>query len=192
MTSKNRIDTYIRELSRALSGLSENDRREIVDEIRAHLEHRSSEGNLDDAIKALGNPRDCARGFLEELKLQAAFADSGPVRTFGALLALASRRATASVGLFISGLFILFAIAFAFISVAEIVSPDSVGLWVDPAGDTFALGVVDVEEDSEAREVLGAWMIPFAAGMSVISLLIGQWLGRLFIGLMLKRPQTAI
>jgi hypothetical protein len=35
-------------------------------------------------------------------------------------------------------------------------------------------------------------MIPFAAGMSVISLLIGQWLGRLFIGLMLKRPQTAI
>lgn len=192
MTQNNRIDAYIRDLTRALSSLSENDRREIVDEIRAHLDHRDGESKLDDAIKALGSPHQCARGFLEELQLQAAFNDVGPARTFGALIALASRRATATVGLFVSGVFYLFAVGFAFICVAEIVSPNSVGLWIDPAGDTYALGVVDVEEGSGAREVLGAWMIPFAAAISMLSLLIAQWLGRLFIGLMLKRPHAAI
>jgi uncharacterized membrane protein len=189
MTPDKRIDDYATRLSRALSGLGEEDRRGIVDEIRAHLEHRAAESRLDEAMRALGTPPHCARGFLDEMKLQAAFADAGPVKTFGALLALASWRATAAAGLFVSGIFFLLAVAFAIIAVTKMVSPESVGFWIDPAQNIFVIGVVDIEPESNVREIMGLWLIPFAAAMSVISLLIGQWLGRLFIKLMMKRPR---
>jgi hypothetical protein len=192
MSPDKRIDDYVARLSRALTGLSDDDRREILNEIRAHLEHRAGEERLDEALNALGAPQDCARGFLDEIKLQAAFADAGPVKTLGALLALASWRATAAAGLFVSGVFFLFAVAFAIICVTKIVSPDSVGLWIDPARDIFVLGVVDMDEGAPVKEVLGAWMIPFAAGLAIVSLLLGQWLGRLFIRLMMKRPASRI
>ncbi len=188
MSSQKHIDEYIQKLSRALSGLGDDDRREILNEIRAHLEHRAGENRLDEALKALGSPQDCARGFHEEIRLQSAFADAGPVKTFGALLALASRRITATAGLFVSGIFFLFAIAFAIICVTKIVSPESVGLWIDPAQDIFVLGVVDVAPGSAVKEMLGAWMFPFAAALAILSLLIGQRLGRLFVRLMLRRP----
>lgn len=122
------------------------------------------------------------------MKLQAAFADAGPVKTVGALLALASWRATAAVGLFVSGVFYLLAIAFAIVCLTEMVSPESVGFWVGK--DVLAIGIVDVEPGSSVKEILGLWMIPFAAAMAVITLLIGQRLGRLFIRLMLKRPRS--
>jgi hypothetical protein len=189
MPIEKRIEDYLAKLSRALAGIGEEDRRAIIEEIRSHLEHRAGENRLDEALKALGSPQECARGFREEMKLQAAFADAGPVKTIGALLALASWRATATVGLFVSGVFFLFAVAFAIITVTEIVSPESVGLWIDPANDVFVLGSVDIEPDSTAKEVLGRWMIPFGAACAVVSLLAGQWLGRLFIRLMLKRPR---
>ncbi|MEX0644688.1 MAG: DUF1700 domain-containing protein [Parvularculaceae bacterium] len=190
MSSEKRIDDYVHKLSRALSGLGEEDRREILNEIRAHLEHRAGENRLDEALKGLGAPQECARGFLDEIKLQAAFADAGPVKTLGALLALASWRATAAAGLFVSGIFFLFAVAFAIIAVTEIVSPEAVGLWIDPAQDTYVLGVVDLEPGSAMKDVLGRWMIPVASALAVFSVLVGQWLGRLFIRLMMKKPRS--
>ena len=92
MTATQQIDGYMRALARALGGLEAKDRGDILAEIRAHLEHRAEENRLGEALKALGAPEACARGFLDELKLQAAFADAGPAKTLGALLALASRR----------------------------------------------------------------------------------------------------
>lgn len=192
MTSNGRIDEYIREFSRALSGLPESDRREIVDEIRAHLEHRATENKLEEAVKALGSPRECARQFLEELKLQAAFTEAGPARTFSALLALASRRATATLGLFVSGVFYLFAIGFAVTCISEIVSPESAGLWIDRENGVFMLGVFDATDKAEAKEILGLWLIPIAAAMSVLSFLVAHWLGLFFIRLMAEKPRSLI
>lgn len=114
MTQDSRIDTYLAELARALRGMSETDRRDITEEIRAHLEHRAGEGRLDEALKALGAPQACARGFIEELKLQQAFTDRGPATTFATLFALASQRLTAAVGLLLSGVFFLLAFGFGF------------------------------------------------------------------------------
>lgn len=192
MTRNNRIDAYIRDLSRSLSSLPETDRREIADEIRAHLDHRAGEGKLDEAIGALGTPHRCARGFLEELQLQAAFNDVGSARTFGALVALASRRVTATAGLFVTGVFYLIAIGFAIVCVAKIVAPESAGMWVDHERDIFMLGVFESDDHADLKEVMGLWLIPFAAAVSVLSLLIAQWLGRFFIGLMLRRSHGAI
>lgn len=186
MNATERIDGYMKSLARALRGLDEEDREDIVREIRAHLEFRAGENRLDEALRALGTPEGCARGFMDELKLQTAFADAGPAKTFGALMALASRRATASVGLFVSGVFFLLAFGFAWTGVMEIVTPEKAGFWIDRAADIYAFGVID-DPSGSTREILGRWLLPVAAGLSVLSFVIGQSLGRFFVRLMMKR-----
>jgi hypothetical protein len=188
MTNDRRIDGYVKALSRGLSGMAGRDREDILAEIRAHLEHRAGEDRLDEAMASLGAPEACARGFLDELKLQAAFADAGPAKTLGALLALASRRATAAAGLFVSGVFFLLAFGFAAVGVMEVVSPDKTGLWVDAASDTYVFGSL-LEAPPTARELLGPWLIAVAAFFAVAALVVGQSLARVFVRLMMKRPR---
>lgn len=189
MTEESRIDAYLAELSRALRGMSETDRSDILQEIRAHLEHRAGEGRLDEALKSLGSAQACARGFIDELKLQQAFTDRGPAQTFGALFALASQRFTAAIGLLVSGVFFLFAAGFAFTAFYELVNPEAAGLWSNPDTGTFFLGVIDTTDLGGATDLLGGWLFPLAVVLSLVSLVIGQWLGRLFIRLMMRRPR---
>lgn len=189
MTNEKRIETYLRELGRALRPLAEPDRADILNEIRAHLEHRTEENRLDEAIRALGSPPQCARGFLDELKIQDAFADGGPAKSAGALFSLATRRVTAAAGFLVSGVFYLFAIAFAIITIVKVVAPDSVGLWVDPSRDIFVLGIVDIGENPP-KEILGPWMIPVAATLSGFSFFIAQWFASIFIRLMARRKSS--
>lgn len=189
MTEANRINAYIAALSRALRGFSEHDRQDILQEIRAHLEHRDAEGRLEESLKSLGSPQQCARGFSEELKLQQAFTDRGPARTFAALFALASQRLTAAIGLLISGVFFLCAAGFAFTAFYELVTPDLAGLWSNPQTGTFFFGVIDSGGLPDTRDLLGRWLFPVAALLSLVSLVASQWLGRLFIRLMMRRPR---
>ena len=152
MTDETKIEDYARALSRALRPLPDRDRDDIVAEIRAHLDHRASEGKLAEALNALGRPDHCARSFIEELKIQTAFADGGATKTFGALLALASQRVTAAFGLFFSGIFFVLAAGFVFIAFYEIVSPEAVGLWSDPVNGSFFFGTMDQPASPSAHE----------------------------------------
>lgn len=193
MSDATKIEEYLRGLSRALRALPDRDRDDIIAEIRAHLDHRSDEGKLTEAIKALGSPDDCARSFIEEMKVQSAFADGGPAKTFGALLALASQRVTAALGLFFSGIFFILAAAFVFIAFYEMVAPETVGLWSDPATGSFFFGTMDDPASPTARELLGRWLIPVSAVLAVLSFIVGQWLSHLFIRLMMRRkPLLAV
>jgi len=193
MADDKKIADYVRALTRALSALPERDRADIVGEIRSHLDYRAAEGKLADAIKALGSPERCARGFIEEMRIQSAFADGGPAKTFGALLALASARITAAVGLFFSGILYLMAIAFVFVGFSEMVAPESVGLWSDPVSGSFFFGTMDLPAPPTAKELLGRWMIPVAGALAVLAFVAAQWLTRLFLRLMMaKRPAQPI
>ena len=189
MSHAEKIECYLRDLSRALSSLSDFDRTEILQEIRAHLEQRDSEDRLDEALAALGAPKVCAQNFYEEIKLQDAFTDGGPTKTIGALAALASRRVTAALGLLFAGVFFLIAAGLSITAISEIVVPELAGLWVNVDAGIFFFGVVDRATTVEATEILGAWVIPVAASLAVLALVCGQWLGRFFIRLMM-RDQT--
>jgi len=201
MSDAIKIENYLRGLSKALRTFPDRDRDDIVAEIRAHLEHRSGEGKLAEAMKSLGAPDECARSFIEEMKIQSAFADGGAVKTFGALLTLASRRATATAGLFVSLIFFLLAAGFAFTALAEIVVPDKAGFWVGPDSGSIMIGAIDAPPTPGAplppgapeppREILGRWLFPVAAGMSVLFFVIGQTLSRLFIRLMMRRKSPS-
>jgi len=197
MATEKKIGDYIKALGRALRSLPEGDREEIIAEIRVHLDHRAREGRLEEAIKALGSPENCARGFLEEIKIQDAFADGGPAKTVGALFALASRRATATAGLFVSLVFFLLAAGFVITAGVEVVAPDKAGLWVNQEAGVFVLGTYDQPPAPPAapgapappptHELLGRWLLPVAAAGAVFSFVIGQWLARFFVRLMAKR-----
>ena len=186
MTSTGKIEPYMRELSHALSSLKESDRDDILLEIRSHLEHREEENRLDEALASLGSAKECARGFYEEIRLQDAFTDGGPTKTIGALLALASRRMTAASGLLAAGIFYLMAAGFALTAVAEVVTPELAGLWVNGDKGVFFFGIIDSNTTENATELLGAWLIPVAAGLAVLTFICGQWLGRFFIRLMMR------
>lgn len=188
MTTKDHIDAYVKGLERALRSLGEKDRADITAEIRAHLEHRAGESRLDEALMALGSPETCARGFVEELKLEAAYIDAGPAKTLGALLALATRRVSAAAGLFVSGFFFLLAIGFAATGVMEMTAPGVTGLWSNPAEGIFVFGSV-INPPSGTSELLGGWFIPVATALALLSAVIGQGLGRFFIRLMMKRER---
>ncbi len=192
MTSDEKIGAYVKNLSRALSALSESDRREILMEIKSHLEHRKDENRLDEALEALGSAKDCARGFYEEIRLQEAFTDGGPTKTIGALLTLASRRITAAFGLLAAGVFYIMAAGFAVTGIAEIVTPELAGLWVNAEKGAFFFGIVEPDTTESATELLGAWLIPVAAGLAVFTFICGQWLGRFFIGLMMRKESGAL
>lgn len=196
MADDRTIETYLKGLTRALRALPASDRDEIVAEIRAHLDHRAREGRLAEAIKALRSPEVCARGFLEEIKIQDAFADGGPAKTIGALVALASRRATAAAGLFVSVVFFLVAAGFFITAGVEVVAPEKAGLWIGEEQGVFILGAYDAPAPpapgappppAPPREVLGRWLLPVAAGLGVLSFVIGQWLARFFVRLMATR-----
>lgn len=210
MTDENkngdRIKSYVDRLARALRSLPEADRADIVAEIRSHLDHRARENRLDETLRSLGSPDQCARGFLDEIKIQDAFADGGPAKTVGALVALASRRVTAAAGLFVSVVFFLIAAGFVITAGVEVVAPEKAGLWIGEEQGVFILGTYDAPAPPDAppapgappplpppREVLGRWLLPVAAALAVLAFVIGQWLARFFVRLMAQRKsRTAV
>jgi hypothetical protein len=198
-TGGEKVADYVKKLARALRSVPESDRADIVDEIRTHLLHRAREGRLEEAIRSLGPPETCARSFLDEMKIQDAFADGGPAKTVGALLALASRRATATAGLFVSLVFFLLAAGFVVTAGVEVVAPDKAGLWVNKEAGVFILGTYEAPPTPPGapappptRELLGRWLLPVAAGASVLCFVIGQWLARFFVRLMARRKARVV
>jgi len=192
MTDRDQIDRYIKALSKALRGIPTAEVEDIIAEIGAHLDHRAGEGKLETALAELGSPAVCARAFRDELLLQTAFNDGGPARTFGALLALGTRRLIAAVGLLFASFFLILSIAMAVSAIAEIFSPETVGLWVGSGGGSFVFGTVNNLPGETYTEVLGRWYFP-AAGMLAVLLvllyLISHLTARGFLKLMVGRRQ---
>lgn len=187
MTPDEKIKRYTKALSLALRGLPADERSDIVAEIGAHLEHRLAEGKLEAAFDGLGSPAICARAFRDELTLQTAFNDGGPRRTFGALVTLATRRVIAALGLFIASLFLITAIGMAFSAVAELFTPNSVGLWTHNSTKDVAFGIQNVSPNDAYTEHLGIWYFPLASLLALVLYLFSHRISLLFLKLMIGR-----
>lgn len=187
MADTRSIDAYKADLDKALSSVDAADRDEIVREIGAHLEQREQEGRLSEALMGLGSPQECARAFRQELALQDAFADGSPTRTVGALLKNSARSIVASIGLFFTGMFFVFAVGLAFTALVEIVSPQTTGLWVNAENSSILFGTLNAGASHGFEEILGFWYAPVALLAAVILFVIGQKSGRIFLGLMIRR-----
>lgn len=190
MTRSDAVELYLKQLSKALRGLPDDERDDILTEIGAHLEHREAEGKLDEAFLGLGTPAACARAFRDELLLQTAFDDGGPGRTFGALLALATRRFIAAFGLLFASMFLIMSIGMAVTAVMEILTPETVGLWINNSRQEFVFGTIKGAPGYGYSEVLGRWYFPVAIVLAVALYIVSQLTGRGFLKLMIGRQKN--
>ena len=178
MGNDSQIKTYLNSLSKHLSKIPQAERVEIIDEIRGHLEQRRDEDRLDEALKAMGAPSQCAREFYEQAQIRTALQHGGMSKTMDTLVGFATKRVMAAIGLLASSILLIFAIAFGFVAVAKIIAPEHVGLWLTANKNLHLFGFTSSPPGHEFTEILGLGIVPVAAILAVTSVVVGHAIGR--------------
>ncbi|MFT4090844.1 MAG: DUF1700 domain-containing protein [Asticcacaulis sp.] len=100
MTEQTDIDLWLRYLEDVLHPLPADERADIVNEARAHLEEKVEAGqSAIAALQGFGKAESYARPFLEDYRLSQALDSKGNVAMTKALLTQTSRSVTSSLGL---------------------------------------------------------------------------------------------
>lgn len=186
------ITRYLGQLSRALRPLG-HDREQILAELRSHLLLRAQSIGADAAIAELGPPDRCAQGFIDELRLQTAFADGSPRASLLALSTVAARSLLGSLALLFAGVFYLLAFAFVVLLPLKLVFPDAVGLWMsqEPDGVVFRYGLI-LGEARTGQEVLGYYSLATSALGALASYFLASWVARSALWLLLRRTRAGL
>ena len=169
------IEGYLDRLRRDLRGLSQEEIREIVEELRSHiLDKASANGEataagVDAALAALGRPEDLAREYVTDAVLARAEVSRSPVRILKSLFRWGS--------LSIAGFFVLLVsligygtgISFFLVGLLKPFHPDTAGLWVWRAsGDiTYSVRLGFGAVPAGARELLGWTITPIGLTIGV-------------------------
>jgi hypothetical protein len=177
--ARQRIDAYLDRLRARLSGMSEGEIREIVEELRSHILDRATLSNtmtaaaVDVALAKLGTPEALAAEYVTGEVLARAEVSRSPWRVLDSLFRWASLSfagflvlLASIVGYFLGAVFILCAALKPF-------QPHAAGLWLIPdgAGDyavSLRMGLEGAPDGS--RDLLGWWIVP--AGLMVGSCLL--------------------
>jgi uncharacterized membrane protein len=187
------IAVYMAQFARALRALPPEDRQEIAAEIRSHLLLRAEAVGAEAAIAELGSAERCAQGFLDELRLQRAFADGSPGKSLATLAAVGARSVLGGAALLLGAL--LFAMALAFLALVplELFAPASVGLWVNNDANGFSYGAISAESRmAGGRELLGQASIFVSLAFAALSYLLASWIARFSILLLWRRSQARL
>ncbi len=194
MSEEENIERFCARFETALKTLDVEGYADIVEEIRGHLEAAAAEGGLSAALAELGAPEIYARAFADEARIERAMVHDNPRMTLGTLALLSTRHVAAAIGLMVTGVLYLFALAFAAMIPFELIAPELTGLWVDPSQGIFFFGIhTSSAELAPEMEQLGAMLIPVAALLALGLFLIGNVVSRLALKLMRPRnskPQT--
>ena len=157
------MDAYLERLRGALRGVEENEVREIVEELRSHISEKTTDGDVNAALTALGSPEELASRYLTDSLLARAAGSRSPLRLLRSLLRWASLSLAgffvllgSMLGYFLGGVFILVALCKPF-------HPQNAGIWTyrDAAGDlgiSVRLGYGNVP--GVGAELLGWWIVP--------------------------------
>lgn len=166
--AQQKIDAYLERLRKNLHGLTPEEIREIVQELRTHLLEKAetngevSPQSVDSALLSLGSPEDLAGEYLTDNLFIHAQASRSPVRILKSLFRWAS--------LSVAGFVVFFVCLFGYATSAVLlwcaalkpIHPATDGLWVSNGPDgldlSFHLGFGTPSPNS--REVLGWWLIP--------------------------------
>lgn len=158
-----RIDTYLSRLAGALSGVAEEEKNEIVCEIRAHILDSVSAasdpgGATDRVLRLLGTPEELANRYTTESLLTRARSSFSP------WLLLRTCWRWAKLG--IKGTFAFFLALIGYttalaLTVAVFLKPfiPMIGWWIGPR--SFGITVPDHPE--QMHELLGSWFVPVVA-----------------------------
>src|SRR5208282_6794524 len=134
--AQHKIEAYLDRLRRNLRGLSREEIREIVEELRSHILDKASAygeeaaAGVDAALAALGSPEELASNYVTDAMLARAEVSRSPVGILKSLFRWAS--------LSIAGFFVLLVsiigygtgISFFLVALLKPFHPDTAGLWV--------------------------------------------------------------
>jgi hypothetical protein len=168
-SSQQRVEAYLVKLRARLRGMNDDDVREIVQELRAHITDKATASGevtaatVESALAALGSPEELASQYLTDALLSRAEITRSPVRILEGLLRWASLSIAGFLvmlgsifGYFLGVVFVLCALLKPFHS-------ETAGLWIsrDSSNDlSFSIrlgfGTVPVNK----QEVLGWWIVP--------------------------------
>lgn len=166
------LDAYLTELDQALASMGDDERKEIIQEIRAHLADSAAAEAGDEAqrmagaIRRLGSARVVGQAYLSEALLERASHGLRPGLTAKGLIAALGG------GLWMTTLGLVFAFGYlaltiiAISTIGKLFIPAS-GLWFhDDGGWSLSFQTMP-----DSREVLGWWIVPIGASLTV-----GGWL----------------
>jgi uncharacterized membrane protein len=190
--AQQKIDAYLKTIDDRLRGLSSQDRREIVEELRSHiLEKTSVDGGatlagVDAALAALGNPEDLAKQYVTDEVLAQVEASRSPFRVVDSLFRWASVSATGFLVLLVAIPGYFFGIAFILVAALKPFHPGAAGLWVSPdaaAGNTaYSLHMGFGSVPAVGHEVMGWWIMPVGllvgCGVVVLTTRFALWCAR--------------
>ncbi len=180
--AQQKIEAYLDRLRRNLRGLSREEIREIVEELRSHILDKASangavtSAGVDAALAALGNPEELASQYVTDAMLARAEVTRSPVRVLKSLFRWAS--------LSIAGFFVLlgsivgyfFGGALMWCAILKAFHPQSTGLWKIPDGSgdfeiSLRLGLSSAPP-AGGHEMLGWWIVPIGlvAGCGLVML----------------------
>lgn len=164
---------WLRRLNWALAALPEADRNDIVAEAAAHLDEAAAAGRATrDTLAGFGAPEAYARPFLDEAELVRALGSQTATDLAGAVV----RRVHRSVVAALAGVAVLAIAMVMFVAVTvvvmEVQDPVHTGLWL---GDRERF-IGQIDDPSAARDLLGGWLIPLAAGVIGAGWVLGRLL----------------
>jgi len=189
--AQNKIDAYLARLRRGLRGMSEQDSREIVEELQSHIADRAASNGevtaagVDAALARLGGAEELASQYMTDDLLARAESSRSPVHILGSLF----RWASLSVGGFlvllgaIAGYFL--GVVFFLCAVLKPFHPQSAGLWMlpDSTGDySISLRLGFATAPAGGRELLGWWIMPIGViagcGLVILTTHFALWCAR--------------
>jgi hypothetical protein len=164
------LDTYLAQVRRRLTGLSDAEIRETIAELQSHVLDRVNgdltPAKVEAAIAALGNPREVARVNVTERVAANMESRRTPLGVLAAVGRLAGLSAMGFVTFLVSLTGYSLAIGFLVTAVWKPFDPERVGMWITPkpeGGFDYSLGVVD---GPAGHELLGWWVIPLSLALA--------------------------
>jgi uncharacterized membrane protein len=188
--AQKRIEAYLGRLRVRLRGMNREDIREIVEELRGHIQEKTEGGGepiatVDAVLAALGSPEELASQYVTDDLLARAEVSRSPWRTLESLFRWASLSVVGFFVLLISIMGYFLGGAFILSGVLKVIHPQTAGLWLLPAGPgdgelslRFGFGNAPVG----GRDLLGSWILPvgLAVGCAMVLLTtrVALWFAR--------------
>jgi|SRR5580658_8299125 uncharacterized membrane protein len=170
--SKKVYEQFLTSLETRLKGLKKSDRIEIQKELSSHIyesmnssEDKPELEKLLGSIEKLGSLDDITQPIVADYMIRYAGSTLNPTVLLNAFAANKGRSVQRFV---IGGLLIVFSIltlTFVMVSLLKLFRPD-MGLYI--GRNVFVLGTVD--RQTQAKEILGYWIIPIAGVLTVLLL----------------------
>jgi hypothetical protein len=186
--SQQQIAAYLQRLRKGLRNLSDEDAREIVEELRSHIVEKAAAGGeitsagVESALAALGSPEELAGQYVTDDLLARAESSRAPWVILRGVFHWATLSVKGFLVLMVCTVGYMFGGAFLIAALAKPFNP-RVGLW-EIGADTYSLALGMTSARLEGHELLGWLLIPIGLSLGGGTILLtthfGLWSIRKF------------